>query len=189
VVALVAVAALGVAAAANASFDRSPPPNPVEQDLQRQINALIAVGVPLPDDPKVEMLRQQPARLRTGDTADPPPEHGVNTAMILAGTTTTSAPAVTPQAAPGATTTATGDWQSGKVQCEEVPGLLSAAELAQAAWPASPARRHHPLRGGQPRRHRAGRSVRERRPGPPPARHPPAGTGSARRRRHPDAPG
>jgi len=142
VVALAAVAALGVAAAANASFDRSPPPNPVEKDLQRQINALVAAGVRT-DDPKIEMLRQQLAQLRTGDTADPPPEPGVNTAKVLAGTTTTTtAPpaAVTPQAAPapGATTTTTGDWQAGKVQCEEVPGLLSAAELAQATCASVP---------------------------------------------------
>ena len=142
VMALVAVAALGLAAAANAGFDRSPPPNPVERDVQGQIDALIAAGVPT-DDPKIEMLRQQLAQLRTGDTADPPPEPGVNTAKILAGSTTTTAPpaaAATPEPAPapGATTTTTGDWQSGKVQCEEVPGLLRAAELAHATCASIP---------------------------------------------------
>lgn len=116
----IVLAGVGVGAAAGASFS-TPPPTPVERQIQDEIDGLRAGGVP-EDSPKVAMLREQLARLRTGDTARPPRERGVDTGAVLAGRTDDATPA----------------WQSGKVECEVVPNLLSAAEVAGATCASVP---------------------------------------------------
>ncbi|HKE75597.1 MAG TPA: hypothetical protein VKB57_18395 [Acidimicrobiales bacterium] len=147
----VVLAGVGAGAAAGASFSK-PAPTPVERQIQDEIEGLIASGVPK-DSPKVAMLREQLAQLRTGDTARPPREPGVDTGAVLAGKTddaghpTAAAGAgaqakVQPQAGAAATaaptTTTAPDWQSGAVECEVVPNLLSAAEIAGATCASVP---------------------------------------------------
>lgn len=126
--ALVVLAGAVASAAASASLSQ-PAPTPLERQVQGEIDGMIAAGMS-EDDPKVAMLRQQLAQMRTGDTAQPPREPGVDTGKLLAGgggTAGTAAPATTEPA-----------WQSGPVECEVVPGLLSAAEIAGAACASVP---------------------------------------------------
>jgi hypothetical protein len=144
VLAAVVLAGVGAGAAASASFSK-PPPTPMERLVQDEIDAMIAGGVPK-DSPKLAMLRQQLAELRTGDTARPPREPGVDTGAVLAGPTRTAsgkaasgtAEAKVATEAAGAPTTTAPAWQSGPVECEAVPNALGAADIAGAVCASVP---------------------------------------------------
>jgi hypothetical protein len=153
VLALLVVAGVLAGAAASASFSK-PGPTPLERQLQDEIDAMITSGLSR-HDPKVEMLRDQLAELQSGDTARPPREKGVDTGKVLAGDETQAArqdsaardgaSPLTAEAAPPASApspagseAAKSDWQSGKVECEVVPGLLGPAEIAGATCASVP---------------------------------------------------
>lgn len=149
VLALLVVGGVLAGAAASASFSK-PEPTPLERQLQDEIDGMIASGLSR-HDPKVDMLRDQLAELQAGDAARPPREPGVDTGKVLAGdeaqaarqdsaardrASTLAAEAAPPAPAPPAT--AQSEWQSGKVECEVVPGLLGPAEIAGATCASVP---------------------------------------------------
>ncbi len=112
---VVVAAALGASAIASASLSQ-PAPVPAEQQLQADIDAMVAAGLD-PHDPKVEMLRRDLAEMKAGATA-----------------TTGSPPGVDAGAAIDRARAADGTpaWDSGPVECEVVPGLLDAAAVTGA---------------------------------------------------------
>jgi hypothetical protein len=138
--------AVAASAAASAALSEEAPV-PLEGEMQAEIDAMLDSGI-APDDPKVEMLEEQLAELEAGADADPPPEPGVDVEALLeeaqadeaaedAGVATrSSGPAGS--AAADATAGRGGDdgdepaWESGTVQCEVIPGLLGADEIAGA---------------------------------------------------------
>jgi hypothetical protein len=145
VVASIGLTAVGVAGAAR----RHPTPTEPERQVQREIDAMIDNGVP-EDDPKVEMLEDQLDELRRSAQADPPPEPGVNLGQRVADAKAaekaanrardhalrTQAGSATQAGIAGQATTGgvpTGPaWQSGTVECEPVPQVLTAEEVAGA---------------------------------------------------------
>src|ERR671919_517309 len=88
-----------------------PAPSEPERQIEDQIDAMVDSGIP-ENDPKVELLEDQVAELRRGTRADPPPG--------AAGQATTGGVPTGPA------------WQSGTVECEPVPQVLTAAEVAGA---------------------------------------------------------
>jgi hypothetical protein len=128
--------AVGASAAASAALSE-PAPTPIEEQLQAQIDGMVAGGMAA-DDPKVRLLQEQLDQLRAGASAEAPPEPGVDIAAVLeeaeaervAEDTGTAARAAVP--AGDAATTDEPAWESGSVECEPVPGLLSAADVADA---------------------------------------------------------
>jgi hypothetical protein len=137
------LAAVGASAAASGALSE-PPPVPAANEMRTEIDAMIESGMS-PDDPKIQMLEDEVAELEAGATATPRREPGVDVAATLeaaeaaeaaedAGVSTRSAgPSATPGAAGGpAAGGGQPAWESGPVQCEAVPGLLGAAEIAAA---------------------------------------------------------
>ena len=150
-----------------------PAPVPVEDNLQAQIDGMLASGMPA-DHPKVQLLQEQLDLLRAGADADTPAEPGVDVAAALesaeAEEATEDAGAAARAVAPAgdAATTAEPAWESGTVECEPVPGLLERRRgRRRRVRQRAPARRHQPLRGRRPGRHRALGRVRPRRGGQP----------------------
>jgi hypothetical protein len=143
--ATVGLSALGIAGAAR----RQPAPTEAERQVQREIDAMVASGVP-DDDPKVELLEDQLTDLRNGSRANPPKEPGVDleelvddaktaeTADAQGDAAAAATGRVAPQAHAGPASSATTDWQSGPVECEPVPQMLSAAEIAGASCTSVP---------------------------------------------------
>ncbi len=118
---------------------------------------MVASGVP-DDDPKVELLEDQLTDLRNGSRANPPKEPGVDleelvddanaaeTADAQGDATAAATGRVAPQAHAGPASSSSSsssggaitDWQSGPVECEPVPQMLSAAEIAGASCTSVP---------------------------------------------------
>jgi hypothetical protein len=129
--AVVMVAAVGASAAASATLSSSgsSAPIPLEQQLQSEIDALRASGLPA-SHPKVQMLQRSLDQLRAPVPAHPPRDPRGDVGALLSEAREQQAD---PQAA-AAEAAAEGEplWESGTVDCEPVPGLLSAAEVAGA---------------------------------------------------------
>jgi hypothetical protein len=130
VVATIGLTAVGVAGANGGQ----PGPSDAERQIQDQIDAMVDSGIH-EDDPKVELLEDQLEELRRGTRADPPPEPGVDLADRVADAQAadkaTDNGAGRAQATTGGVPTGPA-WQSGTVECEPVPQLLTAEELAGA---------------------------------------------------------
>jgi hypothetical protein len=136
------LAAVGASAAASAALSE-PPPVPAANEMRAEIDAMIESGMS-PDDPKIQMLEDEVAELEAGATATPRREPGVDVGATLeaaeaaeaAEDADVSTRSAGPSAAPGAAGVPAGGgqpaWESGPVQCEAVPGLLGAAEIAGA---------------------------------------------------------
>jgi hypothetical protein len=126
VVASIGLTAVGVAGATR----QQPAPTEAERQVRREIAAMIDSGVPA-DDPKVEMLEAQVDELRRSTRAHPPREPGVDLGRRVA-----DAKAAGKAGIAGWATTAgvpSGPaWQSGTVECEPVPQILTAREVAGA---------------------------------------------------------
>jgi hypothetical protein len=148
IVATAGSTAIGVAGARR----EQPAPTPVERQLQEEIDTMVAAGVP-EDDPKVELLRDQVEELRRGRRTNAPKEPGVDLRDVVAdaraadranrqavdraaasaatgeaaGTDRSSAPTAGQARVPSAA-----GWPSGPVECEPVPGVLTAEEVAGA---------------------------------------------------------
>jgi hypothetical protein len=145
VVASIGLTAVGVAGATR----RQPAPTEAERQVRREIAAMIDSGVPA-DDPKVEMLEAQADELRHSTRADPPGEPGVDLGRRVADAKAaeraadrardravrTRAESAASAGIAGQATTAgvpTGPaWQSGTVECEPVPQILTVREVAGA---------------------------------------------------------
>jgi hypothetical protein len=145
VVASIGLTAVGVAGATR----RQPAPTEAERQVRGEIAAMIDSGVPA-DDPKVEMLEAQADELRRSTRADPTPEPGVDLGRLVADAKAaeqaaarardravrTRAGSAASAGIAGQATTAgvpTGPaWQSGTVECEPVPQILTAREVAGA---------------------------------------------------------
>jgi hypothetical protein len=119
IVATLGLTAVGIAGAAR----RQPEPTALERQIEREIAAMIDSGMS-EDDPKVQMVEEQLHQVRRSDRADPPPEPGVDLGRRVA------------DAKAGADDGPT--WQSGPVECEPVPQLLTAGEVADATCLAVP---------------------------------------------------
>jgi hypothetical protein len=141
VVASIGLTAVGVAGATR----RQPVPTEAERQVQREIDAMIDSGVPA-DDAKVEMLEEQVDELRRSTRADPPWEPGVDLGRRVAdakaaeraadqardrAVRTRASAGVAGQATTGGVPTGPA-WQSGTVECEPVPQILTAQEVAGA---------------------------------------------------------
>ncbi len=126
VVASIGLTAVGVASAAR----RQPAPTEAERQVQREIDAMIDSGVPA-DDPKVEMLEEQVDELRRSTRADPPKEPGVDLGQRVADAKAAEQAGVAGQATTAGVPTGPA-WQSGIVECEPVPQILTAEEVAGA---------------------------------------------------------
>ncbi|HET6664517.1 MAG TPA: hypothetical protein VFG94_09680 [Acidimicrobiales bacterium] len=120
----IGLTAVGVAGAAR----RQPAPSEAERQIRGEIDAMLDSGVP-EDDPKVALLEDQVEELRRGNRSNPPREPGIDLARRVADAKASAGVA-------GRATTAgvpTGPaWQSGTVECEPVPGILTADEVAGA---------------------------------------------------------
>jgi hypothetical protein len=146
VAAAVGLTAVGVAGAAR----RQPAPSEAERQIQREIDAMVDSGVP-EDDPKVELLEGQVDELRRGSRANTAREPGIDLGRRVANAgaaeqaadrareraVRTRAGSAASAGVAGQATTAgvsTGPaWQSGTVECEPVPQLLTADEVAGAS--------------------------------------------------------
>jgi hypothetical protein len=122
-------ASLGLTAVGVAGATRSQPsPSDAERQIRGEIEAMLDSGVP-EDDPKVELLEDQVEELRRGSGAHPPREPGVDLGRRVAEARASAGVA-------GRATTAgvpTGPaWQRGTVECEPVPQILTADEVAGA---------------------------------------------------------
>jgi hypothetical protein len=142
VVASIGLTAVGVAGASR----RQPAPTEAERQVQREIDAMIDSGVPA-DDAKVEMLEAQADELRRSTQADPPKEPGVDLgqrvakakaaeqaadrARDLAVRSRARSAGVAGQATTAGVSTGPA-WQSGTVECEPIPQILTAQEVAAA---------------------------------------------------------
>jgi hypothetical protein len=120
VVASIGLTAVGVAGATR----RQPEPTEAERQVRREIAAMIDSGVPA-DDPKVEMLEAQADELRRSRRVEPPKEPGIDLGRRVA-----DAKAAEQATTAGAPTGPA--WQSGTVECEPVPQILTAEEVAGA---------------------------------------------------------
>jgi hypothetical protein len=150
------VAAIGLTVVGVAGADRSQPaPSEAERQIQGQIDAMVDSGIP-EDDPKVELLEDQVEELQRGTRADPPPEPGVELGERVADAQAADKAAdraqqqatrsragsvasagIAGQATTGGTPTGPA-WQSGTVECEPVPQVLTAKELAGATCASVP---------------------------------------------------
>lgn len=139
------LAAVGASAAASASL-AEPPPSAMEAQLEAEIDGMIEEGVPA-DSPKVEMLEEQLDGVEEGTGKPATAEPGVDTAARLdeAGEVT-EAQAQAEAAGPAGVQARPGDvddvldeedeaarWETGHVECEPVPGMLSMDEVAGAS--------------------------------------------------------
>jgi hypothetical protein len=125
---LVAIVVAAVAASAVASASLSQPaPVPAEERLQRDIDNMIAAGLD-PDDPKVEMVRRDLEALQAGRTATTSADMNRRAGNVIADARAADADAGDARAAAGGAPA----WDSGPVECEVVPGLLTAPEVAGA---------------------------------------------------------
>jgi hypothetical protein len=120
----VIVAALGASAVASATLSQ-PAPVPAEQQLQEDIDNMIAAGLG-PHDPKVEMLRRDLADLKAGRTATTREDMSRRAGAAL------DQARVADAGGARAATEAAPAWDSGSVECEVVPGLLTAPEVTGA---------------------------------------------------------
>lgn len=128
--AAVMLAALGASAAASATLSSgSSGPTPLEQQLQDEIDALRASGLPA-SHPKVRSLQASLDQLRAPVPAHPRRDPRGDVSGLLSEAREQQAD---PQAAV-AEAAAEGQplWESGTVDCEPVPGLLTVDELAGA---------------------------------------------------------
>jgi hypothetical protein len=146
VVATAGLTAIGVAGAGR----QQPAPTALEQQLQEEIDAMVAAGVP-ENDPKVELLEDQVEDLRRGREVRPPKEPGVDLGDLVAdareadkatsqaaeraaaGANGAAAQAGTAGAPAAAPEVSMSGWPSGPVECEPVPGVLTAEDVAGAA--------------------------------------------------------
>ena len=145
VVASIGLTAVGVAGASR----RQPAPTEAERQVQREIDAMIDSGVSA-DDAKVEMLEAQVDELRRSTQADPPSEPRVDLGQRVAEAKAAeqaadrardlavrsrarspAAPGVAGQATVAGVPTGPA-WQSGPVECEPIPQILTAEEVAGA---------------------------------------------------------
>jgi hypothetical protein len=127
-----AALAVIVAGSAGASAGRSSEPAPpgAAVQLQQEIDAMRAAGLPA-DHPKVEMLQREVEALVAGTDAVPVPDPG---AGRPAGPGARGQASTPEQAVRLEDEIDAGDEaQSGTVECEPVPQALSAAEVAGAS--------------------------------------------------------
>jgi hypothetical protein len=133
-----ALALTAVAASAAASAALSEPPEvPAAEQMRDEIEDMLASGVS-PRDPKVRMLQREVAEIEAGATASPPPDPEADVSGLIAEARSKDAAedaghsrtaSVAAGAAPDGAVSA---WESGVVECEAVPRLLSADEIAGA---------------------------------------------------------
>jgi hypothetical protein len=145
VVASIGLTAVGVAGATR----QQPAPTEAERQVRREIAAMIDSGVPA-DDPKVEMLEAQADELRRSTRANPPEEPGVDLGRRVADAKaaeraadrardravrtragSAAAAGIAGQATTGGVLAGPA-WQSGTVECEPLPQILTAREVAGA---------------------------------------------------------
>lgn len=138
------LAAVGASAAASAGL-AEPPPSAMEAQLEAEIDGMIEEGVPA-DSPKVEMLDEQLDQVEEGTGQPAAHEPGVDTAARLdEAAEVTGAQAEAEAAGPTGVHARTGDvdealveddeaarWETGPVECEPVPGMLSMDEVVGA---------------------------------------------------------
>jgi hypothetical protein len=126
---LVVSGVLASAAASATLSDKAPAPAELEQHLQDQIDAMRAAGLPA-SDPKVRALQATLDQMRATSRIRPQRDPQGDAGALLAEAGEQQAD---PRAA-AAEAAAEGEplWESGPVDCEPVPGLLSADELAGA---------------------------------------------------------
>jgi hypothetical protein len=130
--AILAGAALAVIVAGSASASpgqsSDPPPPGAAVELQQEIDAMRAAGLPA-DHPKVEMLQREVEALVAGTDAAPVPDPQANGLGGARGEAATPEQAVRLEdqidAGDGA--------ESGTVDCEPVPQALTAAEVGSAS--------------------------------------------------------
>ena len=139
--AALALSAVAASAAASAALSRPNASEPVtlEKQLQSEIDDMLASGVPR-NSPKVRMLQDSLDQLRSPAIGRPRHDPEGDVSGLLSG----DAGAVQPRAgvasasgsggdAVGTAGGASGNWDSGPIDCEPIPGLLSAAEVAGAS--------------------------------------------------------
>jgi len=138
------LAAVGASAAASAGL-AEPPPSAMEAQLEAEIDGMIEKGVPA-DSPKVEMLEEQLDQVEEGTGEPAAREPGVDTGTRLdeAGAVTEAQAQAEAAGPAGAQARAGGvdeelveegeaaRWETGTVECEPVPGMLSVDEVAGA---------------------------------------------------------
>jgi hypothetical protein len=138
------LAAVGASAAASAGL-AEPPPSAMEAQLEAEIDGMIEAGVPA-DSPKFEMLEEQLDRVEEGTGEPTAREPGVDTGARLdeAGAVTEAQAQAEAAGPAGAQARAGGvdealveegevaRWETGTVECEPVPGMLSIDEVAGA---------------------------------------------------------
>ena len=136
--AALALSAVAASAAASSALSRPNAAEPVtlEHQLQSEIDDMRASGVPA-DSPKLRMLQDSLDQLRSPGIGRPRHDPQGDVSGLLSGDTG----AVQPQSglasasgddAVGTAGGASGDWDSGVIDCEPIPGLLSAADVAGA---------------------------------------------------------
>ena len=120
------LSAVAASAAAGAALSGPPGPTGVEAQLQAEIDGMRGAGLPA-GHPKIRMLEEDLADLRAASRRRPRPDPRADVGALLAGERAheTAGSRVGAADAP--------PWESGGVECEPVPGLLSAAEVAGAA--------------------------------------------------------
>jgi len=129
---LAALVLTGVAASAAASAALSGPPAPsgIEAQLRAEIDGMREAGLPA-DHPKVQMLEEDLAQLQAASGRRPRRDRDADVGALLAAGQAADAAGAQVAAAEAAAEGAP-LWESGPVECEPVPGLLSAAEVAGA---------------------------------------------------------
>jgi hypothetical protein len=138
------LAAVGASAAASASL-AEPPPSTLEAQLEAEIDGMIDEGVAA-GSPKLEMLEEQLAAIEEGTGEPAAREPGVDTAVRLGeAEEVTEAQAQAEAAGPVGARARAADiddelveegeaarWETGTVECEPVPGMLTVDEVAGA---------------------------------------------------------
>jgi hypothetical protein len=127
--ALAVVIAGSASASPGQSSDPAPPGAVVE--LQQEIDAMRAAGLPA-DHPKVEMLQREVDALVAGTDATPVPDPGAGGPSAARGQAATPEQAVRLEEQIDAGDEGD-DAESGTVECEPVPQALTAAEVASAS--------------------------------------------------------
>jgi hypothetical protein len=122
--------AVAASAAASAALSQESGPTRLEADLQDEIDAMIASGIPA-DHPKVRMLEESLAALEAGADAPAKRDRGADVGGLLAEAEAADDAGARVAAADAAAAGAP-LWESGTVECEPVPGLLAADEIAGA---------------------------------------------------------
>jgi hypothetical protein len=134
--AVLALSAVAASAAASSALSRSNAPAPVtlQAQLQSEIDDMLAAGVPA-DSPKVRMLQESLDQLRSPDIGQPPRDPAGDVSGLLSRDPSAVQPQAGVEEAPDGLVGAGGgapEWESGTVECEPIPGLLTAAEIAGA---------------------------------------------------------